>query len=180
MLHLLRDLVRRLTAIGRRVAQVTSSSFEPRRAHPSFASRASRDDLCTPGSFVGCVQSPRTRAGTTRATLAALSAAVLAGFAALAASPAQAARATSTQSTHAVGWAALPARGVHLVSRARNPLYGTGSESSADQPPAGTVTINYDIPTPEADLFLQVVHPTDASGKIIPAPVILSYTPYSF
>jgi len=125
-------------------------------------------------------QSRGTPSGFTRAALAALTAAVLAGVAALPAPPAQAARATRTHSTHAARWAALPARRVQVVSRARNPLYGTASKSSADQPPAGTVTINYDIPTPEAHLFLQVVHPTDAGGRIIPAPVILSYTPYSF
>jgi X-Pro dipeptidyl-peptidase len=114
---------------------------------------------------------------TRRAALAAFSATVLAGLAAL---PAPAAGSTRTHSTHVSGAAALPALRVQVAGRARNPLYRGATTRSADQPPAGTVTINYDVATPEADLFMQVVHPTDANGNIIPAPVILSYTPYSF
>jgi X-Pro dipeptidyl-peptidase len=44
---------------------------------------------------------------------------------------------------------------------------------------AGDVTIDYIVPTRDAELFLEVVHPTDAAGHIIPAPVILTYTPYA-
>jgi X-Pro dipeptidyl-peptidase len=44
---------------------------------------------------------------------------------------------------------------------------------------AGEVTMDYIVPTRDAELFLEVVHPTDAAGHIIPAPVILTYTPYA-
>ena len=44
---------------------------------------------------------------------------------------------------------------------------------------AGDITVNYIVPTRDAQLFLQVVHPIDAAGHIIPAPVILTYTPYA-
>src|SRR4051794_34729960 len=113
-----------------------------------------------------------------RAALSALSVTVLASLAAL---PATAAGAAPTRSTQAARWAARPALKVQVISRSRNPLYRTtaASESSADQPPAGTLTISYDVPTPEADIYMQVVHPTDANGNIIPAPVILSDSPYS-
>lgn len=44
---------------------------------------------------------------------------------------------------------------------------------------AGAVTTDYIVPTRDAELFLEVVHPTDSAGHIIPAPVILTYTPYA-
>src|SRR5207248_2783030 len=44
---------------------------------------------------------------------------------------------------------------------------------------AGSVTLDYIVPTRDAQLFLEVVHPVDAAGHIIPAPVILTYTPYA-
>src|SRR5437588_11021986 len=44
---------------------------------------------------------------------------------------------------------------------------------------AGHVTVDYIVPTRDAQLFLEVVHPTDAAGHVIPAPVILTYTPYA-
>lgn len=44
---------------------------------------------------------------------------------------------------------------------------------------AGDVTVDYIVPTRDAELFLEVVHPVDAAGHIIPAPVILTYTPYA-
>ena len=44
---------------------------------------------------------------------------------------------------------------------------------------AGDVTVDYIVPTRDAELFLEVVHPTDAAGNIIPAPVVLTYTPYA-
>jgi X-Pro dipeptidyl-peptidase len=43
----------------------------------------------------------------------------------------------------------------------------------------GSVTVDYIVPTRDAKLFLEVVHPTDAAGHILPAPVILTYTPYA-
>src|SRR3954454_16175718 len=44
---------------------------------------------------------------------------------------------------------------------------------------AGSVTVDYIVPTRDAQLFLEVVHHTDAAGHIIPAPVIPTYTPYA-
>ena len=44
---------------------------------------------------------------------------------------------------------------------------------------AGSKTIDYIVDTRDAQLFLEVVHPVDAAGNIIPAPVILTYTPYA-
>jgi X-Pro dipeptidyl-peptidase len=60
-------------------------------------------------------------------------------------------------------------------------LVGIGSSPAAANAPGvtGDVTKSYIVHTDDADLYLEVVHPTDAAGNIIPAPVILTYTPYA-
>ena len=42
----------------------------------------------------------------------------------------------------------------------------------------GSVTVSYVVPTRDADIYLEVVEPT-AAGKVVPSPVILTYSPYS-
>jgi X-Pro dipeptidyl-peptidase len=42
----------------------------------------------------------------------------------------------------------------------------------------GSVTKSYIVPTRDAQIYLEVVEPT-AGGKVVPAPVILTYSPYS-
>jgi X-Pro dipeptidyl-peptidase len=42
----------------------------------------------------------------------------------------------------------------------------------------GSVTVSYIVPTRDAQIYLEVVEPT-AHGKVVPAPVILTYSPYS-
>src|SRR4051794_40254438 len=42
----------------------------------------------------------------------------------------------------------------------------------------GSVTKSYYVPTRDATIYLEVVEPT-AGGKVVPAPVILTYSPYS-
>src|SRR3954471_11376228 len=42
----------------------------------------------------------------------------------------------------------------------------------------GSVTVSYIVPTRDADIYLEVAEPT-AGGKVVPAPVILTYSPYS-
>ena len=42
----------------------------------------------------------------------------------------------------------------------------------------GSVTVAYSVPTRDATLYLEVVHPT-SHGKIVRAPAILTYSPYS-
>jgi len=42
----------------------------------------------------------------------------------------------------------------------------------------GSVTVKYIVPTRDADIYLEVVEPT-AGGKVVPSPVILTYSPYS-
>ena len=42
----------------------------------------------------------------------------------------------------------------------------------------GSVTKSYYVPTRDATIYLEVVEPTSA-GKVVPAPVILTYSPYS-
>jgi X-Pro dipeptidyl-peptidase len=42
----------------------------------------------------------------------------------------------------------------------------------------GSVTVSYVVPTRDAQIYLEVVEPT-AGGKVVPAPVILTYSPYS-
>ena len=42
----------------------------------------------------------------------------------------------------------------------------------------GSVTESYIVPTRDAQIYLEVVEPT-AGGKVVPAPVILTYSPYS-
>ena len=44
--------------------------------------------------------------------------------------------------------------------------------------PDGEVTVSYIIPTDHGDIYLEVVHPTK-SDKILKAPMILTYSPYS-
>src|SRR5437899_232201 len=48
----------------------------------------------------------------------------------------------------------------------------------AAAPSFGSTTVSYVIPTKEAEIYLEVVHPT-LGGQIVPAPVILTYTPYA-
>jgi X-Pro dipeptidyl-peptidase len=55
----------------------------------------------------------------------------------------------------------------------------SGQAASKQTAVAGHVTVDYIVPTRDAELFLEVVHPTDSAGHIIPAPVILTYTPYA-
>ena len=66
---------------------------------------------------------------------------------------------------------ALPVAGAHALPLA--PAIPAASQ------PAGDVTVDYIVPTRDAELFLEVVHPTNAAGNVIPAPVILTYTPYA-
>ena len=42
----------------------------------------------------------------------------------------------------------------------------------------GAVTVSYIVATRDADIYLEVSEPT-AAGKVVPAPVILTYSPYS-
>jgi X-Pro dipeptidyl-peptidase len=42
----------------------------------------------------------------------------------------------------------------------------------------GSVTVSYIVPTRDADIYLEVAEPT-AGGKVVPSPVILTYSPYS-
>jgi X-Pro dipeptidyl-peptidase len=42
----------------------------------------------------------------------------------------------------------------------------------------GSVTVSYVVPTRDAQIYLEVVQPT-AAGRVVPAPVILTYSPYS-
>ena len=42
----------------------------------------------------------------------------------------------------------------------------------------GTVTVSYVVPTRDAQIYLEVVEPT-SHGKVVRAPVILTYSPYS-
>jgi X-Pro dipeptidyl-peptidase len=42
----------------------------------------------------------------------------------------------------------------------------------------GSVTASYIVPTRDAQIYLEVVEPT-SHGKVVPAPVILTYSPYS-
>jgi X-Pro dipeptidyl-peptidase len=42
----------------------------------------------------------------------------------------------------------------------------------------GSVTVSYIVPTRDADIYLEVVEPT-TGGKVVPSPVILTYSPYS-
>jgi X-Pro dipeptidyl-peptidase len=42
----------------------------------------------------------------------------------------------------------------------------------------GSVTASYVVPTRDAQIYLEVVEPT-SHGKVVPAPVILTYSPYS-
>lgn len=42
----------------------------------------------------------------------------------------------------------------------------------------GAVTVSYIVPTRDADIYLEVSEPT-SNGKVVPAPVILTYSPYS-
>jgi X-Pro dipeptidyl-peptidase len=54
-------------------------------------------------------------------------------------------------------------------------LFATAPASAAA--PDGELLVSYIVPTEHGDLFLEVVHPTDG-GDIIPAPTILTYSPY--
>jgi len=42
----------------------------------------------------------------------------------------------------------------------------------------GTLTQKYIVPTRDADIYLEVVEPT-SGGRVVPSPVILTYSPYS-
>lgn len=42
----------------------------------------------------------------------------------------------------------------------------------------GSVTVSYVVPTRDAEIYLEVVEPT-SGGKVVPSPVILTYSPYS-
>ena len=52
---------------------------------------------------------------------------------------------------------------------------GAGHAATAD---FGSTTVSYIVHTDEADIYLEVVHPT-LNGQIVTAPVILTYTPYA-
>ena len=54
------------------------------------------------------------------------------------------------------------------------PALGAPSTPKID----GSVTVSYIVPTRDADIYLEVAEPT-AGGKVVPAPVILTYSPYS-
>src|SRR4051794_18238340 len=42
----------------------------------------------------------------------------------------------------------------------------------------GSTTVTYVVPTRDAEIYLEVVEPT-SHGRVVPAPVILTYSPYS-
>jgi len=42
----------------------------------------------------------------------------------------------------------------------------------------GSTTVSYIVPTDQADIYLEVVHPT-LNGQVVPAPIIFTYTPYA-
>ena len=57
----------------------------------------------------------------------------------------------------------------------------TGLPALAGAPAAGidgSVTVSYVVPTRDAQIYLEVVEPT-SHGKVVRAPVILTYSPYS-
>ena len=54
------------------------------------------------------------------------------------------------------------------------PAVATASAAAPD----GEVTVSYIVPTRHADIYLEVIHPTKG-GKILKAPLILTYSPYS-
>src|SRR4029077_2754145 len=59
------------------------------------------------------------------------------------------------------------------ASALRGPVTGR-----AAAPAFGSTTVSYIVHTDEADIYLEVVHPT-LNGQIVTAPVILTYTPYA-
>jgi X-Pro dipeptidyl-peptidase len=56
-------------------------------------------------------------------------------------------------------------------------LFAVPSASAAPAPD-GETTVEYIVPTRHGDLYLQVVHPTKG-GKILPAPMVLTLSPYN-
>lgn len=50
--------------------------------------------------------------------------------------------------------------------------------ASAAAAPDGATTVSYIVPTRHGDLYLEVVHPT-SGGKIVPAPMVLTLSPYN-
>src|SRR3954452_9349169 len=62
------------------------------------------------------------------------------------------------------------------------PAIAAGGHRSGSVAPGakidGSVTKSYYVPTRDATIYLEVVEPT-AGGKVMPAPVILTYSPYS-
>lgn len=64
-------------------------------------------------------------------------------------------------------------------SHATTPQPARARSAAVDQPPiTGSVTNSYIVPTRDADIYLEVVEPT-LNGKVVKAPVILTYSPYS-
>ncbi|MDQ1705908.1 MAG: X-Pro dipeptidyl-peptidase [Frankiaceae bacterium] len=58
-------------------------------------------------------------------------------------------------------------------------VFGLPALSSSPTPTIdGSVTKAYIVPTRDAEIYLEVVEPT-AGGRVVPAPVILTYSPYS-
>src|SRR4051812_21700036 len=68
---------------------------------------------------------------------------------------------------------------VCLLVAASSVLGGLSAVSATAAPTIdGSVTVKYVVPTRDADLYLEVVHPT-ANKKIVKSPAILTYSPYS-
>jgi X-Pro dipeptidyl-peptidase len=71
-----------------------------------------------------------------------------------------------------------------LLTAAAATAVGLAVPSVAASGPTGTtridgsVTVSYVVPTRDADIYLEVVEPT-SGGKVVPSPVILTYSPYS-
>jgi X-Pro dipeptidyl-peptidase len=64
-----------------------------------------------------------------------------------------------------------------LAAAAAVVLVGVGAPVAAAD--FGLETRSYVVPTRHGLVYLEVVHPVDANGEIVPAPAILTYSPYS-
>ena len=66
-----------------------------------------------------------------------------------------------------------------LLTAAACAAAGIAVPSHASTPKIdGSVTVSYVVPTRDAEIYLEVSEPT-SGGKVVPSPVILTYSPYS-
>jgi len=66
-----------------------------------------------------------------------------------------------------------------LLTAVATAAVGLAVPSTAAAPKIdGSVTVSYIVPTRDAQIYLEVVEPT-SGGKVVPSPVILTYSPYS-